>query len=820
MSAISSNQETVQTTDHATTDGALSVTHRLRQLWPLVIIALASVVIYGRAVFNPPLLDEQYLLAWLKDQTEPGSFQRFITWSGLNPADLTGVVGNLYLEVSHCFAFGQLFLMRFHCLLVHTAAAVCLGLIAIRLTRQTALSLVTALIFLASPLAWQAVLWLGGTGALTSTFCLLACLLTYLIGRNGTRWPFLAASAVLYLGALLSSANTWYGALVIILCELSAVPLQSEVADGKKTRVSGQDLTTAMMGPLLILILTAAYFASTGLVEAMVAMGRSPEPSLTALCVAWKKTLMPVNEQLFLTGGAKRYLWIIVFTAPAALGALVLLIRRSRLLTLLLFSMLWLLCTWIPALGHLPDNKSIFGDAAFYACTAPLALLLALCFSGFSSLATICFAGKKSLTVGNVSVPVVWFDHAMIAVATLLLLSTYCRLVFKEQDFLRSAARDVSQLQKDGKQLSATTSAPYVVITTMPSPVALSPIYNTSGVALFDGATMMMSSPAVPGGRLKDAYRQGQFANASGRWQAALRKVFGVDLSDSKNAWGQTRNAVDLGNLAMPNILHNPLAKLDETEGTITLRSQPPAGPILNLNGMGLSPLEGDFMYLDARITNLTPGEPANIDFYWQTHEMDFYDARLRKLAVKVDAQSTDFHRYYIPLRTIGWTTNGPLLKLTFGFPPGSTVAIKEMGVIDSHGLLPKLSFVSPPANEATRFANGFYKFPTSPELGLCAVPLSKGKVTLTYDASTVHDASGVTFEVSLPDRPFGTANSSSLSGVTWKCFPVDGAQGQFDLPIGDIPAPGLVYVRAVAMNSKHDFIGFFSDDLCLNISR
>jgi hypothetical protein len=826
VTVINSNHETVR--HQSDTTGGAKYDRKLPNLLPWLLIAVTALIVFFRPLGNAPLLDEQYILAWLqalaKGAEEPVQ-REFLIWPGLNPTDFNGVITGIYLRVAYFFAGGQLFLLKFYNLVVHVIAASCVALITLRMSGRTLPSVVAALLFLVSPLSWQAVSWLGATGTLLSTALILPSLNCYVAGRNrGFRWSLLGASAVLYLMALLASSNAWTAALAVMLCELLALPALATAAgtsgETTKSRWSSSDLSFAIMTPLIFIVVTAAYFAGTGLPQTMVAAGMAPEPSPTNLFAGLKKVLLPVNEQLF-TNVGKQYFYLTLFTAPAFLGlAAALWLRKVSWLTVG-FCLLWLLLSLLPSLGHLPGNKTLIGDAAFYPALAPLAVLLALGFCGLGMIVQSFLKERSERQPRLHSINWSRLNAALVLLPVTLLAFTYIRLLWKEQDFLRSTGKTVAKLQEQGKQLAARSAAPYVVLTTMPPLVSLSPLYSSTGVSVFEAATMLMSSPTVPAGRLKDALRNQEFVTNSGRWQPAMRQIVELDLHFNKNLWGSSRNAVVLGDTAIPNIIHNPLAAYDAAQSAIVLKSRAPAGPILTLDGLGLSPLEGDFLYMDAKLEGVAPGAPATIEFYWQTREMDFYDSNLRKVTLKAEGGARDFIRYYLPLRTIGWTTNGPLMKLTVGFPAGSTAYIKEMGVGGNQGLMPALNFIAPAAKfpEQTHFANGYYKFPTNNTLGLCALPYQQSRLTLTYDTTQVESASGVTFEVSLPNRPFEQPNSSRLSGVTWGRFPVEGRRGTFELNLDDLQ-PGLIYVRAIAMDKQHGFIGFFSDDICINLSR
>ena len=825
MTAINSNHEIVRPQSD-TTHGAMPLNQKLVSI-ALIVTALAVVtIIYFRSLGTPPLLDEQYMLTWLKNLAQDGahaSQREFMTWHGVNPTDLSGVLSNTYLRIAHFFAGGHLFMMRFYNLVMHLFCAAVVGVIAVRLTGRMLLAAVAATLFIVCPLSMQAVTWLGGTGVLLSTTLVLTSMLCYLVARHGGfRWQWLAASAALFFSALLSSANAWYAVLAIILCELLAVP----TTPGFSVKVAGDDsdkktydFSSALMAPLIFFVLAAAFFAGSGLGQTMWMRGITPDFDTANLLQGIKKVLLPVNEEVFRNAG-KQFFWVGLFTVPAGIGLTVALLRRNTTWMSVLFCLLWLLTALLPSMGHLATTKTLIGDAAYYPALAPLAVLLAIGFSGLGSL-TGLFTSKTDSKSNKYDGLWDRLNAAIIAIATVLLSFTYIRMLWKEHDFMRATGKTVAKLQEQGKALAARSAAPYVVITTMPKTVSLSKLYDTKGVALFDGATMLMSSPDIPGGRLKDALRKGTFVNNSARWQEAMRQLVELDLHMNKNLFGNSRSAAQIADIAQPHIIHNALAKFDTTEQAIVLTSHAPAGPILTIDGMGLSPLDGDFLYMDAKVRGVTPGAPANIEFYWQTREMDFYDSRLRKLTLKADTQAPGFVRYYIPLRTIGWTTNGPILKFTLGFPAGSTASIREMGVLGSEGLIPSLGFVPPAGEQADlRFANGFYKFPTTPELGLAALPPRTGRLTLNYDASAMHGATGVTIEVSLPNKPFGNPNAPRLSGSTWKKIPIDKPTGAYELSLEDVPTAGVVYVRAIAMDHKHDFVGFFSDDLGINVSR
>lgn len=825
MTAINSNHETVN--HKSGTAGGAQRQRRVPNLLPLALIAVVALIVYVRSLSAAPLLDEQYILTWLQTlarDTDASVQRQFLTWRGLNPTDTYGVLTGIYLRVAYLLSGGQLFVLKFYNIILHVISACCVALITLRLSARTLPSLVAAIFFLCSPLSIQAVTWLGATGTLLATTLVLSSVLCYIAGRyRGFRWTWLAASVFLYLMALLSSANVWPTGLLIMLLELVALRGAATSSSADETisnRWNSADLSAAIMTPLLFVIITGAYFAATGLLQTMADSGTAPHPSFTNLLAALKKVVLPVNQQLY-TSAHKQYFYPGLFAALAGIGFLLALWRKTLTGTTAAFCALWLLLSLVPVLGHLPNNKTFIGDAAFYPVLAPVSMLLALGFSGLAMILRF-FPAMSDGKVGASTPISTRLGTAMVLIPATLLAFTYVRMAWKEQDFLRDAGKTLSKLQEQGKTLATRSNAPYVVLTTMPSFVSLSPAYESTGVAVFDGATMLMSAPTVAAGRLKDCLRKHQYASSSGRFQEAMQQIVELDLHFDKNLWGKVRNALELSNMAIPNIIHNPLASYDEPQAAIMLKSRAPAGPILTLDAAGLSPLDGDFLCVNAKVVGVAPGAPANLEFYWQTREMNYWDPKLRKVTVKVDPDNPDFVRYYLPLRTIGWTTNGPMTQMTLGFPAGSTAYIRDISVVGNEGLMPAFNFIPPAAKRAehTAFANGFYKFPTDNDLGLCILPYKQSRITLTYDASQVTSASGVTFEVSLPDRRFEQPNSARFSGVTWRRFPVEGARGTFELDLQDVPQPGLIYVRAIAMDNRHNFVGFFSDDICINLSR
>lgn len=780
-----------------------------------VIIAAVVLAAYAVAVAIPPLLDEQFYLRWTADagrQTAP--LDQYLMWNGFSEPDLWGPATGLFNKLGYILSVGWVPLLRIQGIVWHAATAVLLYFSARRLSSVVGagrlMPLCAAILFAAYPINAEAVAWLGGRGLLLAGGFFAASIYSYLRGRgigandgqnnantSNFDWRWIMASFGSYAVALLCSSALWSASLVFGLIELWLVA-QNKQTDSSPGARKAEDLTVRVLGPLACVFVAATYIAANGTIWQLTSVDIGPHLVPAALLKTMKALFFPINEAIWHKYAYAYDILYVLFPPFVALFAWSA-IRSAAMRSLIGLFIGWFAISLFPEIGHIA-KENLFGSRLFYVTAMPLSCMLATIFCGAQSALPERWRG-----VGN---GIAIFGAAAMAIF-------YLAHITNQNLAWRNGGRQIAAVQKSLAVVQSRTNAPYLLACDVPEWVTVSPAYSTRGLVVFDGKTRLLSAGTVSPGKLKDALRDGKYRDVTLAWVEDLRSFMPVDASGNGEPL-QKLDAQQLATRFVPGIEFFKSAHLDAAQNSLVLESNNDRGPAMRVAATGLSPDKDDFLYIDATVEAPLSEERPLIELYWQTGTHTDYNNKTRKAWTKAILDGKQ-HRYLLPLRTLGWVDSGPLFTLTFGFPAGSKVTIKEMGVTSETSNRPTFDIVAS-ADQSTQpqYDPPYYNFPNLPELGLYRQPQST-QIISTYDASANHYATGASIEISMPNKKFPNPNGNEPSGVGGKAIVVDGSAGSASIQTANFPRSAVYSMRAIAIDKKHEFSGNFSDSVyCL----
>jgi hypothetical protein len=772
--------------------------------------ALISITILFGYLFSPavpPLLDEQFFLKWTSEAGRHSApLMSYLMWNGYAAPDLWGPFTGIFNKISHTLLFGLVPLLRIQGMILHALTASLLFFTARRLWKAVNASalvpLAASILYAIYPLNAEAVCWFGGRGLELAGLGLIASLYCYLrardigtdrakLGDESFNWRWLIASFSIYILALLSSSAIWSSCLIFagieLWARLYAVP--------PKPTTNSADLTTRIIGPLAFLFVTAAYIAAIGTIWQLTSYDVRPDFSIGAIAKTLRAIFFPINEAIWHKYAYAYDVLYVLF--PPFVGLFVAsLITNKNIRPLMVLCSAWLFLALFPEMGHIA-KQNLFGSRLFYIAAMPLACLLAMIFCS----APYALPKRWQMTTGIIS-----------AIAVMFLTGFYFAHLTNQNMAWRNGGRQIAAVQKSLSVVESHTNAPYLLASEIPEWVSVSPKYSTNGMVVFDGKTRLLAAGAVSPGRLKDALSIGHYQNATLNWIEDLRSFMPIDVTGPGDEF-KTIDAKEIAARFVPAIVFFKTAHLDEAQDLLLLESNNDRGPAMRIASTGLSAGgKNDFLYIDARIEAPAGQTKPIIEMYWQTGTHPDYDNKMRRVWTKAFLDG-NYHRYFLPMRSIGWVASGPLMTLTFGFPAGAKVAIKEMGVEQRDAVSPSFDAIANTTGlpAAGRFTPPYFNFPNEPDLGLFSygqnVPL-----TVSHDCSRIAGATGVAIEISMPDKVFPNPNGNEASGVGGKTIGIDGVRGTYEIPTQDFPRTGVYSMRAIAIDSGHNPIGQYSD--------
>ncbi len=841
-----------------------------------ILLAVLVFILYLPTLSAPALYDEHYLLAWWKNLLQSGLFSHesltFLSFAGCDIRDATGPYGNLATLIFAALSGGKIALLHFtatalhlgNCLLLFGTALKIQSLARANSSPSTdsnlanfAAAATAALVFGLSPLAPEAVSWLGGFPIILGTnLSLLAFLLLSFTASNTEKQSEkrnLIMSSMAGCLALLSTLCSAHLAVVVFFPAVCVYLATRKIVDK-------QSIIRKIILIYLLCTTVGAVYSS------FIYLGRSPEnasnlpPKISALqepkveaqaeSQAESETsllskplgnlsalVIPINKSINKNYNKSFKLSYLLLPAPLIFTLVALMLSaqlRNRIGIALTFILLYLLLN-----REGIDRETLTGARWLYPILPTFSFLIA------STLASPLFI-QWSKFENNLVIRVVKSLVCMVLVVCTTLF--FIPLAHTQISSYKSQGKLWNKLSQSIAMLGGKEKSAYLVVRNLPQSLSVAPIISPFEPILIDTAEKLPRSQNISAGTLKDCLRnsnrEANIGNIVFHFEKHLVDLIKTDFEVTNQNFAGPLSAQQIAKRVTPPIeFYRGTVKLDSTGENLLLESGNTNGAAVRIDCEGLSPVKGDYLYVEAKIDGppLQPHTPVEI--HWLTNWNTEWEPRDRKTQVDAFANDNLYHRYFFPLRSTGWTTNGFPSHIMLGFPAGANVAIKAIGIAGgetsnaakSATVTPTESTAAPRAPLLTaqasqpqsqgkrRFAAFSFNYPDLQELGLTAVYGRDNALLLSYDASKVESATAVKFEIGLPDSKF-KADNAEYPDTSSTTIDQQDKKGTFSLKATDQPiasrtaATGSVFpIRVFAIDQSGKIIGRSSDSVhCL----
>ena len=764
------------------------------------LLAILLIVAYLLSFGAPPLVDEKFLLSWIKETPKlhgASGFSGFMHWAGFDASDSWGPTSKLIL-VSLAVVFGKnMFFYKMAMFLIHAACTALSYLCSRSLLQNRLAAFFATALFAFYPLHFEATVWLGGIGSELAGLFFLSAFYVFLQVREKTiHWGRLAALAVLTFLSISSSAVVWPAAIAYGLYELLDFFLP-----GAKQKESKRDLTAVLIGILIPAMVTVVYLAASG------AFGSELWPDFQPKNILgfFKHCFLPINE-INWHKYSREYiaLYTIYGFIAASLVSGCIFSAQSRRGIVLSLSMFFLL--GLPLVGISMTDSSLYGERWLYPASFALCTFLAAALSGVMGL-----PGK--------------LKYAGIATASLLALVLsvfFFRHLWNENGSNLSCARVARNVQKSMKIVHEKEHSPLLIVRDLPEKMSISPQFSPRGPVLYDPQTGLLRSNPVPDGRLKELLKAGELKGAMYRWEKDMKSFVPLDHFAATAILPESINAEGILPRMQPPIdaYHNVHMSADRLQ--IEMESNSENGPVISLTPNEMSTLDGDYLYVDAIIDAPSSYVSPRVELHWQTRVHANYEKRERFAYANAVINDGQVHRYLLSLRGNGWTTGGMPTILALGFPAGAKVRLSGIGLVREAKDIAQLKDASDSFADQSRnrFNPPYFNYPSDTKLGMLALSENATHIVSEYSVEHITGAEGVSVELSYPNNSFDDANSNHLSGQTYKTFSQSGKSARITIPISELPGAGVYSLRVIAKGANGNYLGQFSDPLCYQVPR
>lgn len=767
-----------------------------------VLLVIAMAVSYILSFAAPPLLDEKFLLHWLKELPKlhgSSGFSGFMSWQGFDAADSWGPTSKIFLLAASTIFSKNIFFYKLLMFLLHIGCTAFTYLCSRRILQSRLAAFFAASLFAFYPLHFEATVWLGGIAAELAALFFLFAFYVFLDMRTAKlKWSRVAVIAAAMFLAVSSSAVVWPACIVFAIYELFDF-----IFPASNENRSSKDLTSSLITILIPIMVTGVYLAASG----MVGPALWPDFQLKKSLVFFKHVFLPINE-INWHKYSREYIGLYTlygFSALALLPGLFLSpqIRRGILISLLLFFTMA-----IPLVGIAATDSLLYGERWLYPASFGVCCLLAAALSGLINL-----PGKLK-----------YAGIAYGSVLCLLLSIFFFRHLWNENGSNLSYARVARNVQKSMRILQEKEHSPLLIVRDLPEKMSIIPMFSPRGPVLFDPQSGLLRSNPVPDGRLKELLRTEELKGSVYRWEPDMKSFVQLDHFASTAIMPESINAEGVLPRMQPPIEVYKNVHMSPDKTQIEMESNSENGPVISLNPNELSTLDGDYLYVDAQVDAPASYASPRIELHWQTRVHMNYEKRERFAYADAIVNDGKTHRYLLSLRGNGWTTGGMPTIVALGFPAGSKVRLSGMGLVRNAKDIAQLKDATDPsvfADQAhNRFTPPYFNYPVDPRLGMIALSSNAKEISAEYSVAEIPDADGVSIELSYPNRSFDDANSNHLSGQTYKTFSQSGKSARITIPIADLPGPGVYSLRVIARSASGACLGQFSNHLCYQVPR
>ncbi|MBX9667990.1 MAG: hypothetical protein K2X93_10245 [Candidatus Obscuribacterales bacterium] len=741
-----------------------------------------------------------------------------------------------------------------------------------------------SILFLTYPLAPETVSWLGGLAYELGCFFFLVSIYLYIKGKAERNWTTLGVAWIAFLFAILADNSLWSSGFVIVALELarsfigagppdeskmSKVPDAKEVFEDAVDRLmeetisshrehsdasqdSAPDTTDSIEknsdsnaesakkkeeddspAALFDTLVPALPFIVLGVLLSIRALPQAGNQQLPGTMIAgfadwgraFKHLFLPINQSIT-EGYARHYAFLYILYAVPAVVAVLALVRNRLFRQNVAFLLAWLIMILVPHLHQVVVDSTLSGSRFAYESLLPVSGLIALLF--FSPVYAIAApVGVKPFAWARLIPVRIIVTVVAIAFVAILLPGNMSRTIHQNAYYKRGA-KWLDTIASSARNIEKKARSSFCLIRDVPAAVSVIPKISPFSVIIYDGEKRTPRAIKVPGGPLKDALRLAKepYRDISVHWSREHNSLIKVDLGLGAPAITRL-TALDVRNRLRPGMEFLKTVQFDNTNNCLILDSNADTGPVINFEVFGISPVGDDFVYVDAKINTPQDDDNAHMELYWLTVWEKEFSNKDRFTRCRVIVNDGQFHRYYLPVRSTAWSTNGPLTHLTMGFPASAKVVLKEAGTISPPERIAKLTYQSTETESDSTVINGTsfgslcHDYPNLKDLGLVSMERKQEDLKFGYDTSMVEGATGCVVEIAQCDKFFDNPNGDELSKNLLKTVKVAGTKGSFKLTRADFKTDGIYAIRVFANDKDGKLLSNASDEFnCLVYTR
>ncbi|MBS2006604.1 MAG: hypothetical protein JST01_06165 [Cyanobacteria bacterium SZAS TMP-1] len=801
---------------------------------------LAILIAFSPAQNNTPLFDESYLLAWLKHCLGSGLTAADTTAYLLAPAadardglTMPGAASTLFFAALSGVNYQ---LLRFLQLVLHTGNALLLGLALIGcLSNQEeqdeeaprmptiCLAFAAALFFGISPLAPEAASWLFGLPVQWATFLILLSTAGLmwcdrLDGQNSSR-----GKIALLIIAAAGVGAPWISLRAGLAFLLPLALLATKFSLQKSRRSRPLVLVMALIALSGLAAQIFSYTQAQPIPETIESLkiekialddeGKHQSLLEAGPAANLQAILLPVNRNI--DTKYNKVLRFLYFFLPLPLLFFLLALVTSGTMRALGLTTLAATALGALACGAGIDSQNFYGARWLYPLLPLTGIFWAcLCLSPLYINAGEGLRHKVALAI----------RYCITAALILALGVFFCQRTYRQNLSYKSNGKLWQVIKQAISAAGQKETSPFIIVRGLPQSLSIAPILSPFSPQLLDTQSGLPRSTSMAAGRLKHALAVGNYRGLLMHWEKQWNAFAGTDLNIVDTPFpGSVPAAAIAGKLSPPLMYYHGAIKLDGNSQNLLMESHSKIGPALRLQGYGLGPLDGDFLYAEAKI-DVPQSERAKADnrkneileLHWLTNWQGDWDGRDRKVTTSGPASDGQYHRYYFPLNTLAWTTSGLPTNLMLGFPAHSTVALKSIGLCREALPSLKITAVHRADNNHNYFSHFCLNYPDVDELGLCAVYGHDNALNVQYDVKAIAGASEAIIEVVPAEGALHDENSAAPLPQSFK-FTEKATSGELKITADQLHGSGIYSVRVFAAGADHKIIGHSSDSLkCL----
>lgn len=858
------------------------------------IIAVLVLILYLPTLSAPSLYDEHYLLAWWKNLLQAGLLSSeslaFLSFAGCDWRDGNGPCGNLASLCVAAITAGKIGLIHLAAVALHLGNSLLLFVACLKAQSLTmsgdneetstsqstdtnlayfTTAAIAALLFALSPLAPEAVSWLGGlplqigTTSSLAAFLLLCFSITNYDNDKDKKRSIQISGAAGSLAMIASLCSVHLAAVVFFpaICFYLATRNADKLKSISKQRTTRLILIIYLIGASVGALYSSFNYISSSpnnsanslnlppkviaLTETKIeAQNEASETSMLSKPLGNLSALViPINRSINKNYNKTFKLSYLLIPAPLVFSLVALMLSvqfRNRIAIALGLAFVYLLLN-----GELVDRETLVGARWLYPILPTFSYLIAI------TLTSPLFIHWNKLESNLVSRTIKALVSLFLVILTLLFLIP---LTHTQISSYKSQGKLWSKLSQSIELLGAREKSAYLIVRNLPQTLSIAPIISPFEPILIDTAEKLPRSQNISAGALKDSLRDqnggAKIGNIAFHFEKHLVDLAKTDFTVTNDNFQSPLTAQQIAKRVTPPLeFYHDTVKLDSAGENLLLESGNTNGAAVRIDCEGISPVKGDYLYVEAKIDGppLKPHTP--VELHWLTNWNTEWEPRDRKTQVDAFSNDNQYHRYFFPMRSTSWTTNGFPSYIMLGFPAGAKVAVKAIGVAKlAEATATELQSTAEPATKAAtetvvapsvplltaqasitqspdkrRFSAFSFNYPDLKDLGLTAVYGRDNTLMLNYDASKLDSAAAVKFEIGSADSKFKADNAEYPDSSSTTIDQKD-AKGTLVLKHTDQPlasktaSTGTVFpIRIFALDQSGKIIGRSSDSVhCL----